>query len=136
MLTFLMAVTFVTSSGQKSWEETRRYAESQHEVVLLLIKNKEFSSVLEESRKIFTLKFPVEHQTLLVEGADEISDALSHEGQNELAQQVLDQCMEALESDPLRAAVHKNKAFLFKEMGMDDEAMVHFKKATELLEIP
>jgi tetratricopeptide (TPR) repeat protein len=120
--------------GQEDWEKVRSIAESEHEIVMLLIENKEFDSVPAEAKKIFSMNFPEEHQDLLMEGTQEIVDALIHHRQYRVADNVVDQCMRKIKARKLLSELHKQKAYLLKKMGKDDEAMKHFRKAIELTE--
>ncbi len=115
-----------------NWDKIRSIAESQHEIVILLIKEQKFDQAVEEAKKIFYLPFPREKHGLLVEEAKEISDGLIHYKQNELALQVLDEGLRSVQPPDLQADLYKEKAYLYKKMGKNEEAMFCFRKAVEL----
>lgn len=114
------------------WEKTRRIAETQHEIVMLLIKRQHYGQVLEASQQIFSLRFPPQQEHLFVEEGRILSDALAHQAQYDLAQKLLDQALGAVRSNRARAVLTKEKAYLFSKAGNDDEAMVLFQEALKL----
>ena len=46
----------------QSWERARSVAEAQHEIVMLLIKGKQFDKVLQASQEIFSLRASFRHR--------------------------------------------------------------------------
>ncbi|MFQ5738947.1 MAG: hypothetical protein ACE5JX_08015 [Acidobacteriota bacterium] len=129
---FLVLTSTAAAIGQGNWEKMRSIAESQHEILMLLIKNQQYGRVLAESKKVFSMSFPAKHQHLLVQEAKEISHALLHQKQHQLAHEVLNQGLESVTEPDLQAELYKEKAYLFKKMGEDDHAMSCFKKSVEL----
>ncbi len=120
----------------QSWERSRSVAEAQHEIVMLLIKGKEFGKVLRASREIFSLKFPYNQEHLFVTEGRILSGALNDHQQYELAQALLDQALRAVNSNHSKALLYKEKAYLCTKEGRDDEAMEFFEKAVELEKSP
>ncbi len=116
----------------QSWERSRSVAESQHEIVMLLIKGKAFDKVLRASQEIFSLKFPYNQEHLFVTEGQNLSGALYDHQQYELAQALLDQALRAVSSNNSKALLYKEKAYLCKQEGKTDEAMEFFEKAVEL----
>ena len=129
-------VAAVPAGQEGDWEKLRSMAEAEHEIVMLLISDGDFAAVPAETEKIFSMEFPAKHHGLWVEGTQEIVDALIHHQQYELGQKVVDQCMAEIENPALLSELHKMKAYLFKKMGRDDEAMAHFRKAVDLAGSP
>ena len=129
ILSLSLQANLVDSQG---WERSRSVAEAQHEIVMLLIKGKEFGKVLQASREIFSLKFPYNQEHLFVTEGRILSGALYDHQQYELAQALLDQALAAVNSNSSKALLCKEKAYLFKQEGKDDEAMEYFEKAIEL----
>lgn len=131
----LAALVFVLGPAwlaQMSWDQIRSIAESQHEIATLLIEKKQFRKAVEEAKKIFYLPFPEEKDDLLVEAAKEISDALTHHKQHDLALEILDEALRSVQIPQLQAELYQEKAYLYKKMGKDQEAMENFRKAVEL----
>lgn len=122
------------ATESEEWERIRSMAETQHEIVMLLIKNGEYTKVPEASKKIFSLKFPPEQEHLLVDEGHILTDALMRLNQFDLAHQILDQAIEAAKLDSSKARLYKEKAYLLKKQGKDDEAMGLFEKALKLEE--
>jgi tetratricopeptide (TPR) repeat protein len=115
-----------------SWERARTVAEAQHEIVMLLIKGKQFDKVLQASQEIFSLRFPYDREHLFVTEGRILSGALYDHQQYGLAQTLLDQALRAVNSNTSRALLYKEKAYLCNKEGKDDEAMEFFEKAIEL----
>jgi tetratricopeptide (TPR) repeat protein len=118
--------------AQDSWENVRGIAESQHEIVMLMIQQERFDTVFEASRKIFELQFPPEQEHLLVKEAEILTDALLMHDQTEIAHQVLDCALLNVSTNQSKAALHREKAYVFKKEGKTEEAMKHFQKSIEL----
>ncbi len=116
----------------QGWDRTRSIAEAQHEIVMLLIKGAEFDKVLNASQEIFSLSFPYAQEPLFVTEGRILAAALSDLQQYELAQALLDQALEAVNSNRSKALLFKEKAYLCTKDGKDDEAMKFFEKALEL----
>ena len=116
----------------QNWERSRSVAESQHEIVMLLIKGKAFDKVLPASHEIFSLRFPYNQEHLFVTEGQILSGALYDQQQYELAQALLDQALGAVNSNSSKALLYKEKAYLCKQEGKTNEAMEFFEKAIEL----
>ena len=116
----------------QSWERARTVAEAQHEIVMLLIKGKQFDKALQASQEIFSLRFPYNQEHLFVTEGQNLSGALYDHQQYELAQALLDQALRAVNSNNSKALLYKEKAYLCKQEGKTDEAMEFFEKAIEL----
>jgi len=129
ILSFGLQANIVDS---QSWERSRSVAEAQHEIVMLLIKGKEFDRVLSASQEIFSLSFPYTQEHLFVTEGRILSSALYDQQQYGLAQALLDQALQAVNSNSSKAVLFKEKAFLCNKEGKDDEAMEFFEKAVEL----
>jgi tetratricopeptide (TPR) repeat protein len=129
ILSFGPQANIVDSQG---WERSRSVAEAQHEIVMLLIKGKEFDKVLSASQEIFSLRFPFTQEHLFVTEGRILSSALHDQQQYELAQALLDQALQAVNSNNSKALLYKEKAYLCNKEGKDDEAMEFFEKAVEL----
>ena len=93
----------------QNWERSRSVAESQHEIVMLLIKGKAFDKVLPASHEIFSLRFPYNQEHLFVTEGQILSGALYDQQQYELAQALLDQALGAVNSNSSKALLYKRK---------------------------
>ena len=117
---------------QQSWEDIRVMAEAQHEIVLLLIEREEFDKVPAAAREIFTLPFPPEEEHRIVKEAEILTSALLSHNRADLAHVVLNDALTNVKSPKNKARLHKEKAFVLRKEGKDDEAMQEFQKCVEL----
>lgn len=115
-----------------SWDETRRAAEAQHEIIVLSIKLSNYDQVLPEVRKVLALKFPEEHESKLSREIDFISDELMHRSQFEIAYKILDEGMAPLRVNSNKAILLRRKAYILKKQGREQEALQCFKQAVAL----
>jgi tetratricopeptide (TPR) repeat protein len=121
-----------TAAFSQNWEQIRSTAERQHEMVMLLIRNGDFGRVLEASKQIFSLRFPVSQEHLLVQEGRILSEALGQHQQFKLAHGLLDQAFRAVQSNPSKIDLFKEKAYIYTKQGRDKEAMKFFERALEL----
>lgn len=129
-LLFTLLLTPVPS--QQSWDEVRHIAETQHEILLLLIEKKEFDKIPKVAGEIFRLPFPAEQEHLVVKEVEIITDALLHHNQLALAHQILDDALKCVKTNRSRSQIHREKAFVFKKEGKADAAMAEFEKSVKL----
>ena len=113
-------------------ERMMSIAESEHEIVMLLIKKKSYEEALAECVRLFAIALPTKEQDRFLLSARTISMTLRRQGKPHLALQFVDVAIKAVDSREVLAGLYKEKAFIHKEMGQEDEAMKLFKKAIEL----
>ncbi len=113
-------------------EKMMSIAESEHEIVMLLIKKESFEKALGACARLFAIELPTGEQGRFLLSARTISMELRRQGKPDLALRVIDVAIKAVDSREVLAGLHKEKAFIHKEMGHEDEAMELFKKAIEL----
>jgi len=128
----VLLLTLQLSGGGNGWEKIRSIAETQHEIVMLLIKERGFDKILEAADQIFSLRFPDEQEHLFVEEGRILSDALAHQNQYDLAHQLLDRAILAVQKNSSQATLYKEKAYLCTRFGQDTCAMQFFQRALEL----
>ena len=107
-------------------------AESQFEMVKILIRQGRLERVLPEMRVIFNLSLPEKYEQATAESASIVGDLLVQRHQFELAHQVLDEAYARMRRNENRAAVLKVNAFVFKTEGNLDKAMELYAKAVEI----
>ncbi len=122
--------------AQDDWEKTRSIAEAQHEIVMLLIKNKQYDKVLPASKKIFALNFPPSREYQLVDHARLASAALSEQQNFALAHQLLDEALKSVRTNKSKATLYKEKALICSKTGQDSQAMKFLEEAVRLEENP
>lgn len=129
---FLTGLLLQTPPQTDRWQEIREYAESQLEIVNLLIEQGQFDQVAVESGKIFALEIPVEQHHRVVEAAKKLADSLFHFKQYSVAKQVLLQGLGAVQPTDLQAELHQDLGYVCKQLKQNDEAMRHFRLAIQL----
>ncbi len=132
-LVLLLSFLATPAPGQDSnWERVRSTAESQHEIIMILVDKKEYGKVVGESQTLFALPFPIAQEHRLVTSAKMISKALLDVSMIDLAQQVLNKALEAVKGKKSKAEIYREKAYLSRRAGRDDEAMKFFEKSVQL----
>jgi hypothetical protein len=108
------------------------FAETQHEIVVILIRKKEFSQALVEANKIFALGWPPEKELTLRKDLLYFADQFLHCGQAALGVQLLDANLRTFKSNANRAAILKEEGYLFKSLNLGDKALACFREAQRL----
>jgi tetratricopeptide (TPR) repeat protein len=115
--------------------KTRSVAESQHEIVMILLEKKEFAKAQEEASKIFQMKWPQSQEPVLLRELLWFSDKFLDNGQPALAVRLLETNLNTFKENSSKAAIWKEKGYLLKEMGQDDKALDCFREAQRLEKI-
>jgi tetratricopeptide (TPR) repeat protein len=113
-------------------EKTKSIAGTQHEIVMLLIKKKEYEKAAAEANKIFDMKWPEGQEPLLLRELLFVSEQLRSQGQLPLSLQLIDRNSKSFKTTTSRIAIYKEMGFLYKSMNQDDKALDYFSKAREL----
>ena len=112
--------------------KTKSIAETQHEIVMLLIKHQEFEKALAEANKIFEMKWPDDQEPLLLKELLYLSDQFLRHGQTILGLQVIEGNSKFFRRNLSQIALWKEKGYLYKHMQQDEKALDCFRKAQEL----
>jgi tetratricopeptide (TPR) repeat protein len=133
------AAAFVSAYGSQSrspsaLDRTKSIAGTQHEIVVLLIKQKEFQQAAAEANKIFEMKWPEDQEPLLLKELLFISGQFLRGGQAPLGLQVIDRNSRFFKKVPSQIEILKEKGYLYKNMNQNDKALDCFRKAQELEE--
>jgi tetratricopeptide (TPR) repeat protein len=110
----------------------RSFAESQHEIAMILIRKKDFSQALSEANKIFELRWPAAQEEILRKDLLYFADQFLHGGQAALGVQLLETNLKSFKSSASRAAILKEKGYLHKNLGQADKAIDCFREAQRL----
>ena len=132
---FLLTLAVARLSGQSqdpSWEQIRRVAEAEHEIVALAIRRHDFHQVLPEMRRMYALGFPERYEATLSREIEIVSDSLMHEEQYDLAHQIIDEGLLTLKLNQSKAAILRKKAYILKKQGKEEEALKYFKQSVSL----
>jgi len=129
--------TFIPLCGAQSespvtLDKAKSMAAAQHEIVVLLLKQKEFQKAAAEANKIFEMKWPEGQEPLLLKSLLSLSGQFLSEGQASLGLQVIDRNSRFFKTVPSQIAIWKEKGYLYKNMNQNDKAIDCFRKAQEL----
>lgn len=129
-----MALVLSMQGSQQAAEQSMSIAESEHEIVMMLISQESYDEAVVECKKLFSVKLPPGEESRFLDSAKTISGALVRHGQHELATRVLDEAIDGVKDRDrvVLAGLYKEKALIYKKMGKMDEAMELFKKAIAL----
>ena len=119
-------------STDAALNRVRSQAESQHEIVMLLIRKKEYAKALEEAGKIFEMKWPADQEPLLLKELLALSDRFLREGQAASGLQLLERNTKTFRATESRISILKEKGYLHKNLKEDDKALECFREAQRL----
>jgi tetratricopeptide (TPR) repeat protein len=114
--------------------KTRSMAATQHEIVVLLLSKKEYAKALHEASKIFSMKWPDDHEPILIKELLFFTDQFLHHKQPAMGIQLLDSSSKSFRATPSLVAIWKEKGYLHKEMNQPDKALECFREAQRLEE--
>lgn len=126
------ALPMAAARQEMSLSRMKSVAETQHEIVMLLIRKKEFSKAAVEANKIFALAWPESEEPVLLGELLGISSQFLHNSHPEISVQFLDANMDRFKSVNSRIAILKEKGYLLKKMNEDDKALDCFREAQRL----
>jgi len=132
MLCLLPTVPLRGSDSSIELGKTKSLAESQHEIVMLLMKKKEYQKAAIEAHKIFEMKWPEDQEPLLIRELLLISGRFVRQGQAGLSLEFIEQNSKCFKSTPSKIAILKEKGYLYKAMNQNEKAKEYFLKAIEL----
>ncbi len=123
-----------SQAGPQSPEvrKMRSFAESQHEIVMILIKKKEFDQALVEADKIFAQNWPESQEMALKKDLIYFADQFLLGGKAELGIRLIESNLKIFKDNANRAAILKEKGYLHKTMGQGDKALDCFREAQRL----
>ena len=118
--------------SEQEIEQMRSIAESQFEIVKILIKQGRYDRVLPEMKKIYDLNLTEKYEQATAESASLAANLLLERRQFDLALQILDTAFGHMRRNDNRAALLKVMAFVYKSEGNLDKAMELLTRAVEL----
>ena len=119
-------------SEEESLAKIRSMAESQHEIVMLLLKKKEYDKAVPEACKIFEMQWPPQQEPLLLKELLYFTDQFLHEGKADLGLKLLELNSGAFETPASLIAIWKEKGYLYKKMDQMDKALEAFREAQRI----
>lgn len=129
---FLLSAGMLPVLSRDDLGRTRSLAETQHEIVMLLIKQKEYRKAVSEADKIFSMDWPEDQEPLLLSELRLLSDQFLRQGQASFSLQLLERNAKYFRTPASRIAILKEKGYIHKCIGQDDKAMEYFKEAMRL----
>jgi len=115
---------------------TLSMAESQHEIIMILLRKKEYAQAAEEADKIFQMDWPANEEPRLLKELLGLSNQFVEHSQHSLGFQLLDRNARAFKTIKSLVAIWKEKGYVLKKMGQDDKALECFRKAQQLEKSP
>jgi tetratricopeptide (TPR) repeat protein len=120
------------SDSAASLGRTKSIAETQHEIVMLLIKKKEYEKAASEANKIFDMKWPEDQESLLLKELLILSDQFLNSGQAEVGLRFINTNSKCFKKASSRIAILKEMGYLCKSLDQNDRALEYFQQAREL----
>jgi tetratricopeptide (TPR) repeat protein len=128
---FLPAAVF-QSNSQDSLGKTKSRAETQHEIVMLHLKKKEYEKAALEANKIFDMPWPESQEPLLLKELLILSDQFLRQGQAHLGLQIIEKNSKCFKKTSSQVEILKETGYLYKSLNQNEKALDCFRKAQEL----
>ena len=107
-------------------------AESQHEIVTLLIKQGQYQRVAPEMKKIFELNLPEKYEEAVAQSASLVAGMLVERQQFAIAHEVVNEALKRARLNENRAALFKVEGYVYKSEGNLEKALESLEKAVQL----
>jgi len=117
------------NSGSSS---ARSLAESQHEIVMLLLKKDAYDQALVEANKIFEMKWSEDQEPVLLKEALYFSGQFLRANRASMALSLLENNSRHFKKPSSLAAIWKEKGYLYKNLNQDQKAIDCFREAQRL----
>ena len=113
-------------------KEKKAIAQTQHELMVMLIQKGEYSRIPDELQKVLDLNFSGPYEKYVTDEILILSNLLSRKKQPEMCLKVLDMGLANLKETGSRARLYKEKGAIYKLMNQPDKALEMFQKGLEL----
>jgi tetratricopeptide (TPR) repeat protein len=110
----------------------RSLAESQHEIVMLLLKKDAYDQALVEANKLFELKWPEDQEPVLLKEALYFAGQFLRGNKASMSLSLLENSAKHFKKPSSLAAIWKEKGYVYKQMNQDEKALECFKEAQRL----
>lgn len=114
--------------------EKLRIAAAQHEIIQILLKDKNFESVFGELDKILALRISAEYEDKVIREVRIISDAFLHNQRSDLAIRVLERGIQGVGQPKSKSALYQELGYVYRLQGNDLKAMECFRRAKQYAE--
>ena len=128
----LCAVLQAQGPPAKTMEEKKSIAQSQHEVLALLIDKGEYGKVPGGLQKILDLNFTGKYEQSVVDEILILSDLLTKKSQLNVALKLVEMGQAGLKEKESHARLYKEQGFLYKLLGQPEKALEMFEKGRAL----
>ena len=115
-----------------SLAKMKSMAEAQHEIVMLLIKKKEFDQAVTEANKIFDMNWPGNQEPLLLQEMLNLTRQFHQQGQALLGINLIERNLKIFKKKSSQCALLKEQGYLHKSLNQNDRALQCFRKARDL----
>ena len=132
ILSFPASVSPPLAGQSDPLSKTKRIASTQHEMVMLLIKKKDFDQAAKEACKIFDMNWPDGQEQLLLKELLFLSEQFCNNGQASISLHLIDKNAKCFRQTASRIKILQEKGFLYKSLKQYDKALEYFNKAREL----
>jgi len=120
------------SNSQDILSKTKSMAETQHEIVMLLLKKKDYEKARTEANKIFDMPWPENQEPLLLKELRILTDQFVRQGQPLLGLQISERNFRYFKETSSQAEILKDQGYIYKSLNQNDLALKCFQKAQEL----
>jgi tetratricopeptide (TPR) repeat protein len=127
-----LAAEIQTEGKAPELGKVKSIAESQHEIVMLLLEKKDFHQALTEANKIFEMSWPEDQEPVLLKELLYLSDRFMHNGQSALGLRLLETNQRMFKKVGSQAAIWKERGYIYKKMNQTDKALDCFREAQRL----
>jgi tetratricopeptide (TPR) repeat protein len=128
----LVSLSAEQADATTSLTKTKSMAEVQHEIVVILIKKKEYQKAVTEADKIFEMKWPDDQEPLLVRELCNLTDRFLRSGQAPLGLKLIEKNFGRFKKPSSQVSLLKEMGYLHKTMNQSDEALDCFRRARDL----
>lgn len=128
------SVAFAFQSSPTPEERKLKIASVQHDLILLLIENKNFDQVESEWKKVLDLKLGAKFEGQIADSLSLIAFNLSEAKQLSLALKIIDDSLSTVPfSNKSKSDLLKLKASIYVELGDSEDAIKAYQFARDLL---
>jgi len=128
----LLPVAAGQPDSPEALRKTTSMAETQHEIVVLLLKKKEYDRAATEANRIFEMKWPESQEPLLLKELQILIDLFLNQGQAPLALQIIGKNSRNFKKTSSQIEILKETGYIYKSLKQDEKALEYFQKAREL----
>jgi len=128
----VMSLPAAQADASVSLEKMKSMAEAQHEIVVILIRKKQYEEAAAEANKIFEMNWPDNQEPLLVKEMRCLTDHFLRSGQAPLGLRIIERNFGHFKHPSSQAALLKEMGYLYKTMNHNDKALDCFRKARDL----